>query len=336
MRIRHFALFLVPLLCFAGGTISPQRDPLGFIAGPSGQFIGNGAGLTNIPGASAGWTGNANQFAVANGTTNIKSGATVTNLISYSSGADPLTLHTPGGEGASANIQFKNSGTNLSSVFFIEGFGVGFGNFDLSHVAYLDTSGNFMLPQGAFSGSGASLTGLPAGQLTGTIPWAVVANSPTITTNAGTLTGLQVGNGGRGTTNATSDTTATLGALLASRIAYSTNGIGGEAIDFNPTKHSFNMSSNVVFTGVTDKDSSGTNYDEAIYFLRNTNTSAATVAFSGSWLFAGASTNNWSTTGNVAPTNGQSGAFTNTVPPGNMRVFIITHQPGQWTNIFSN
>lgn len=136
-----------------------------------------------------------------------------------------------------------------------------------------------------------------------------------------------------GTVNVLGASTANVTTANINRSSYSTNGTTGTVVDFSKTKYSTNIAANLVFAGVSNKDTTGTNYNEAMLVIRNTDSSAHTVAFNGTYIFAGMKSNNWAFA-NGAATNGAAGNFTNTIPPNCVSTFIIWHQEGNSTNLY--
>lgn len=166
----------------------------------AGRFIGSGAGLTNIPAANiSGQVANALVAGTVytNAQPNITSLGTLTSLTAtgniagnYFIGNGALLTGIP----TSAVNANALVGDVLSSNVLYSSLKT------VDDLLYLDVIGN-ITTAGTFVGSGAGLTNIPAGNITGAVANAVyavragtvVANAQPNITSVGTLTGLSVG-----------------------------------------------------------------------------------------------------------------------------------------------
>jgi hypothetical protein len=107
------------------------------------------------------------------------------------------------------------------------------------------------------------------------------------------------------------------------RVDYQTNLIAA-SVDFSKSMWSKQSLTNFTITGVSNKGSSGTNYNTWLGLCGNSSSSNITYTFSGAFTNqVGPLSTNWS--GNVL-----------TVPSGSVIAVIVSFQEGGWTNLFSS
>ena len=202
---------------FTVGTTTGTASSTGNISITTGTLVanveGNGSGLTNLPAANltgnlpsinggnltvltaSSLTGSLPAIPAGNLTdlnaSNLGSGTVPTTRLGSGSASSSTVLRGDGSWGAPASVQTTTTTANSTYYIpFVPGWGSGGSTLygDSGNSLTYNPSTN-VLTSGSFSGSGAGLTSLPAGNLTGTLP----------AINGASLTSLNASNLGSGT-----------------------------------------------------------------------------------------------------------------------------------------